>query len=136
MSLTECVTDFLRNYPGLEELQTECVPEGEGFGLMVLGEEPVRKEYLDGSRRMTLRFSLLGRMGYGEDRQAQQQAAEWFEEFQRWLGRQTPRSMDLGAERKAESFRGVTAAAVEQVGENGLCCWGMTLELKYVETDG
>lgn len=133
MAVMERVMDFLKQYPGLETLQADCVPEKEGFSLSSVAGEPLLKRYLDGTERRQLRFTLLGRMGYGEDTAAQQESLRWFSEFEAWLREQDTEKLMLDAKQKAVSLQAATNAALEEIGENGLCCWGMTLELIYLQ---
>jgi len=133
MAVMERVMEFLAGYPALENLQADCVPEMEGFSLSTVAVEPLMRRYLDGSEKRQLHFTLLGRRGYGEDVTAQQESLRWFADFEAWLRKQNVRSMVLDAGQKALVFQPVTTAALEEIGENGLCCWGLTLELQYLQ---
>ena len=131
--MTAGILGFLQGYEGLQGLQVDCVPEQAGFSLSTVAGEPLLTRYLDGTEKRKLQFSLLGRMGYGQDAAAQQESIRWFSDFEGWLRRQSLRSLDLGEGRRALSFAMTTAPAVEDIGENGLCCWGATLELVYLQ---
>lgn len=135
MSVLQRVREYLRNYPGLEALGVDCLPQGAGgFSLDAVAGENVQAVYLDGTEKRQVRFILRARRGYGLDTADQLEVHGWFEGFGRWLTEQCARrqlpELDQGA--RALCLLPEEPAAAETVGEDGLCVYQMTLRLEYV----
>lgn len=135
MSAVQRVREYLRRYPGLEDLGVDCLPGNVGgFSLDPVAGEQVQGTYLDGTQRCQVRFLLRSRRGYGADIQAQEETYSWFDGFARWLEAQNARrvlpELDPGA--RAVRLLPQEPAAVETIGDDGLCAYQMTLGLEYL----
>ena len=136
MSVLEQVRAYLAQYPGLEELRADCLPpQAGGFSLNAVPSEPVLRTYLDGTQLRQEKFTLWGRLGYGADTAAQQENLSWFSDFSRWLEGQNRRgclpALDSG--QTAQSLLPQDTAAPETIGENGLGCYQITLQIVYLQ---
>lgn len=135
MSLLQRVRDYLRDYPGLEELGADCLPQSAGgFSLDAVAGETVLTAYLDGAERRQAQFLLRARRGYGPDTSAQLETHGWFDGFCRWLEEQNARKRlpELDSGDRALRLAPGEPAAVETIGEDGLCFYQMVLHLEYL----
>lgn len=136
MTVLERIRDYLGQYPGLEELKLDCLPsEAGGFSLNVVSTEPVLETYLDGVQRRRQRMVLRGRVGYGLDVQAQGENLRWFSTFTHWLEEQNRRGElpILEPGQTARSLLPLDTEAVEALGEDGLACYQITLQIIYLQ---
>ena len=135
MSILAGVRQYLAAYPGLEQLGADCLGAQVGdFSLDAAAGAPLLVRYLDGTEKRQARLVLRARRGYGADTGAQLETYSWFDGFARWLEaqnqlRQLP---ELDAGDKALCLLPEEDAAVETVGEEGLCFYQMTLRLLYL----
>ena len=135
MSILAQVRRYLEQYPGLEALGADCLQAQPGsFSLDAAGGEPVLVRYLDGSEKRQAQLVLRGRQGYGPDTAAQLETHDWFDGLARWLEEQNRLRLlpELDPGDKALSLLPGEDAAVETVGEDGLCFYQMTLRLVFV----
>ena len=135
MSILAQVRRYLENYPGLEGLGADCLQGQAGdFSLDAAAGEPVLARYLDGSEKRQARLVLRARRGYGADTDAQLETHGWFDGFARWLEEQNQLRLlpELDPGDQAVSFLPEEDAAVETVGEDGLCFYQMGLRLVFV----
>ena len=134
--MLEKVRAFLQTYPGLEDLRVDCLPGAAGgFSLNSVPIEPVLRRYLDGTEKRQCRMNLWGRRSFGEDTASQEENLRWFADFAAWLAEQerVGNRPDLGETAKSLSLLPVDTAAPESIGNDGLCCYQMTLQLIYLQ---
>lgn len=134
MSILAGVRRYLAEYPGLEELGADYLGAQAGnFSLDAAAGEPLLVRYLDGGEKRQALLVLRARRGYGADTEAQLETYGWFDGFARWLEAQNRLRLlpELDPGDRALSLLPQEDAAVETVGEDGLCFYQMTLRLVF-----
>lgn len=94
MTLTEAILTWLEQFPGLSGgvMHLDFLPpEARSYSVDSVPTEPILQQYLDGSSRRQLLFTVSSREFYGPDVGRQEQSIAFFEELGDWVETQNLR---------------------------------------------
>ena len=138
MTLTEAIFVWLEQFPGLSGgvMHLDFLPpEARSYSVDSVPAEPVLQQYLDGSSRRQLLFTISSREFYSPDVGRQEQNLFFFEELGSWVEAQNfHRKLPLlGEGRKCISTEMLSTAYPLTVSPDGMARYQVQMKLTYLQ---
>ena len=138
MTRSKAIFTWLSEFPGLSEglIHLDFLPpEARSYSICSEPAEPVVQQYMDGSSRRQLLFTVASRSFFGPDVSQQEQSLRFFEELEKWvearnLRRQLPR---LGTGQQALSAEVLSTAYPLTVSPDGMAQYQIQMKLTYLQ---
>lgn len=138
MSLTQAVRHWLEQFPGLSGgvMHLDFLPpEARSYSVCSVPAEPVLRQYLDGSSRRQLMFTVSSREFFGPDVAQQSEHLGFFEELETWLEFQRGQKHlpALGDGRTCISVEILSTAYPFSVTPDGFAQYQVQMKMTYLQ---
>lgn len=138
MTLIKAIYAWLEQFPGLSGgvMHLDFLPpEARSYSVDSVPTEPVLQQYLDGSSRRQLLFTISSREFYGPDVGRQDQSLSFFEELGEWVETQNLRRIlpMLGAGKQCLSTEMLSTAYPLAVSPDGMARYQVQMKLTYLQ---
>lgn len=138
MNLTQAIRHWLEQFPGLSGgvMHLDFLPsEARSYSVCSIPTEPILRQYLDGSSRRQLLFTVSSREFFGPDVAQQSEHLDFFEELEAWLEFQHMRKNlpALGDGRKCISVEILSTAYPFSVSPDGMAQYQVQMKMTYLQ---
>lgn len=138
MTLTSAIHTWLSAFPGLSGgvIHLDFLPaEARSYSVCSVPTEPVLQQYVDGSSRRQLLFTVASREFFGSDILRQEESLCFFEELERWVRTQNlSRALPgLGDGKRCLSVELLSTAYPLTVSPDGMAQYQVQMKLTYLQ---
>lgn len=138
MTLTKAIYAWLEQFPGLSGgvMHLDFLPpEARRYSVDSVPAEPVLRQYLDGSSRRQLLFTVSSREFYSPDVERQAQSLAFFEELGAWVETQCFRHSfpQLGDGKRCVCVEMLSTAYPLTVSPDGMARYQVQMKLTYLQ---
>lgn len=136
--MTQAIYHWLSGFPGLSggTIHLDFLPpEARNYSVDSVPAEPVLRQYVDGSSRRQMLFTVASREFYGPDAARQEQSLSFFEDLSRWVETQNLRRNlpDLGDGKRSIRVEILSTAYPLAVSPDAMARYQVQMKLTYLQ---